>query len=120
MTQRLSDEWQELEKRGEAPPATGRSAEEAMRDQRRKRRLMPTERRRRHRKVSPTLSTELIEQLRRICREMGYVNEEGRGVLASPVIERFLRLAVDAYDHGLIERYEEQIITTMQSLRWKA
>ena len=117
---RLGATWGDLEETGQAPTIGGRSAEEAVRDQHRKRRLMPSERRRRRHKVSPTLSTDLVEQLRQICREMGYVDEEGAGVLASPVVERFLRLAVEAYQGGMIERYENEVVTRSQELRWKA
>lgn len=117
---RFSDVWGQQAEKGLTPAVSGRSAEEAERDKHRRRRLMPSERRRRRHKVSPTLSTDLVEQLRQICREMGYVDEEGAGVLASPVVERFLRLAVEAYQGGMIERYENEVVTRSQELRWKA
>jgi hypothetical protein len=113
-------DWEELARQGQAPALAGRSAEEAQRDRSRTRRIMPTERRRRARKISPTLPEELIDELRDICRELGYVDEDGQGILASEVVRWFLRLAVDAYRSGLIETYEEQVLTSRRGLQWKS
>lgn len=120
MTRRLSSAWRELEQAGLAPETDGRSDEEARRNQRRKRPITPAERRRRKRKVGLTLSPEVIAALRRIGKEMGYVNEDGEGVVCSRLAERFLRLAIEAYEQGLIERYEEQVVVAQQELRWKS
>lgn len=117
---RLSADWQELVERGQAPGTAGRSAEEARRDRERRRPLTPSERRRRRKRLSLTVGEELVTELRRICAERGYVNEDGAGQLASPVVENLLWLAVAAYRDGLIEHYEEQTVTTVDRLRWKA
>lgn len=119
-TARLSDDWQKLVERGQAPGMAGRSAEEARRDQARQRPLTPSERRRRQKRLSLTVGERLVAELRRICAERGYVNADGAGQLASPVIENLLWLAVAAYRDGLIEHYEEQTVTTVDRLRWKA
>jgi len=120
MTRRLSSAWRELEEAGLAPEIDGRSAEEARRDRQRKRPITPSERRRRKRKVGLTLSLELVAALRRVGKEMGYVDDEGEGVVCSRLAERFLRLAIEAYEQGLIERYEEQVVVAQQELRWKS
>ncbi|GEM_PF-2321730 len=120
MTRRLSSAWRELEQAGMAPETDGPSAEEARRNQRRKRPITPAEPRRRKRKVGLTLSPEVIAALRRIGKEMGYVNEDGEGVVCSRLAERFLRLAIEAYEQGLIEGYEEQVVVAQQELRWKS
>jgi len=116
----LSSAWRELEQAGMAPETDGPSAEEARRNQRRKRPITPAEPRRRKRKVGLTLSPEVIAALRRIGKEMGYVNEDGEGVVCSRLAERFLRLAIEAYEQGLIEGYEEQVVVAQQELRWKS
>ena len=113
-------DWDELTRQGEAPELAGRSVEEARRDEHRQRRIMPTERRRRARKISPTLPEDLIAELRSICQELGYVNEDGHGILSSEVIRWFLRLAVEAYRSGLIEMYEEQVLVSQRGLQWKS
>ena len=120
MTQRLSDEWQRLVEEGQAPPAAGRSAEEAARDRQRKRPLTPSERRRRSRKVTLTLSPALLDELRRLCKQWGHAGEDGGGVIASRVVEQFLWLVIEAYQMGLIEEYEEQVTTTRQGFAWKS
>ena len=113
-------DWQGLAQAGQAPELGGRSAEEARRNERRKRPLMPSERRRRERKLTLTLSPELLHELRRICAERGHVDEEGKGKVVSHVVENLLWLAVGAYRDGLVEVYEEQVIDTVERLRWKA
>jgi hypothetical protein len=82
---------------------------------------MPTEIRRRGRKISPTLSEELVSEMREICRELGFTDDEGNGIIASNVIEGFLRHAVEAYRQGELEVVEEQVIKTtlgFRSRRW--
>lgn len=105
----FSAEWGRLQEQGEAPELKGRSAEQDERDKERKRRMMPCERRRQGRKITPTLSAELVAELRQICQELGHVDQEGQGVIASAVIEWFLGLAVEAYRQGLIESYQELV-----------
>lgn len=117
---RLSEEWRRLVEQGEAPGFAGRTAEEMQRNQTRKRKITPYERRRRYRRIGLTVSPELIEDLRRICREYGYVDEEGKGIISSRVVERLLRLAVEAYDAGMIEQYEEAVLVRQQAFRWKS
>ena len=56
------------------------------------------------RKITPTLSRELVERLREICKAEGYVGDDGEGVIASEVIEVLLRAGVRAYESGLIKR----------------
>ena len=111
--------WAQLQQEGEAPQLKGRSAEQDQRDKGRKRRMMPTEKRRRGRKITPTLSAGLVEELRQICQKLGYVNDKGEGVIASSIVEQFLHLAVEAYHQGKIELYEEQIVETETRLRWR-
>jgi hypothetical protein len=115
---RLGEEWDILEESGEAPQLAGRSVEEAERDKERTRKLMPSEIRRRGRKITPTLSAELADEVRDLCAELGYTNDEGEGVVASPVIEKMLRFVVDGYREGKIELTEEQYIETSFAFRW--
>jgi hypothetical protein len=77
---------------------------------------MPTEDRRRGRKISPTLSPILILRLRAICRAEGYVDQDGEGLIASPVIEDLLWAAIEAYERGELEQQEE-IVMVRQRLR---
>lgn len=115
----FSAEWATLQEEGEAPELKGRSAKQDRRDKQRKRPMMPTEKRRRGRKITPTLSADLVEELRQICQELGHVNNEGEGVIASAVVEQFLQLAVEAYRQGRIEPYEEQVVETETRMRWR-
>jgi hypothetical protein len=116
-TTRLSGAWGDLVQQGQAPELAGRSVEEAERDKSRKRKLMPTEIRRRARKISPTLSEELVSDLREICGGLGFTNDEGDGIITSAVIEGFLRYAVEAYREGRLEAVEEQVIETALAFR---
>ena len=113
-------DWQQLIQAGQAPEMGGRSAEEARRNERRKRPITPSERRRRKRRLSLTVSEELIAELRKICRDFGYVNADDEGILASPVLENLLWLVVGAYRDGLVERYQERVEAAVDRLRWKA
>lgn len=117
---RLGEAWQDLEYHGEAPALAGRTAQEVARDRTRKRPLSPSERRRRGRKISPTLPADLAEELRSICAELGHVDESGQGVIASDVVSWFLRLAAEAYRAGLIEQVETDVVTKTHEMRWKA
>ncbi len=115
----FDQDWQALTQEGQAPELGGRSAVEAERDKQRKRKLTPSERRRRQRKLTLTLSAELLDKLRAICKSRGYVDEEGHGIVASRVVEQMLWIIVQGYETGLIEEYEQQVITTVQDFRWK-
>jgi hypothetical protein len=117
---RLGEAWQDLEYHGEAPALTGRMAQEAARDKIRKRPMSPSERRRRGRKISPTLPEDLTQELRDICKELGHVDEAGNGVIDSGVVTWFLRLAVEAYRAGLLEQVETDVVTKTHEMRWKA
>ncbi len=116
----FSADWEELTRQGEAPEMGGRSAEEARRNEQRRQKVRPTERRRRKRRISVTVDESLVERLREIGKEHGYVSEQGEGQVASPIVARFLRLAIEAYETGLIEQYEEDVTTTVEEFRWKA
>ena len=102
---RMSEKWNRLEEDGQVPETgEGQTAERAEQDKKRKRRRMPSEDRRMGRKISPTLSRELVQRLREICKAEGYVGDDGEGVIASEVIEVLLRAGVRAYESGLIKR----------------
>ena len=73
----------------------------------RKRKRYPTEDKRAGRVIGPTLSAELIDRLREICAEAGYVASDGQGQIASPIIEDLLWYAVNAYDAGELRQSTE-------------
>ena len=109
----LSEEWADLQEEGEIREGgVGRTAERAARDKVRKRPRMPAEDRRVGRKIAPTLSAALVQRLRTICRKEGYINKDGDGVIASPVIEDLLWVGVEAYDRG--ELVSEEVVTVIQ------
>jgi hypothetical protein len=109
----LSEEWADLQEEGEIrEEGMGRTAERAARDKVRKRPRMPAEDRRIGRKIAPTLSAALVQRLRTICRKEGYINKDGDGVIASPVIEDLLWVGVEAYDRG--ELVSEEVVTVIQ------
>lgn len=85
----------------------------------RKRPVMPSEVRRRGRKISPTLPVDLIDDLRDISQALGYVDDAGEGVISSAVIVQLLRLAVEAYKSGQVEQYEERVSVAQRGLKWK-
>jgi hypothetical protein len=110
---RLSEEWTELQEEGKiSGRGVGKSAERAVRDERRKRPRMPTEDRRVGRKIAPTLSTALVRRLRAICQREGYINNDGEGIIASPVIEDLLWVGVEAYERG--ELVPEDVVTVVK------
>lgn len=115
---RLSEEWDILSQGGEAPERDGRSVEEEERDKSRKRRRMPTEGRRAGRKISPTLSLELIAELKAHCQELGYVNDAGEGIIASPVVEQLLKVALEALRRGAVVWQKEARTVTEWDLKW--
>ena len=113
----MSSKWTGLDEEVKAVArGKGRTAENAERDKSRKRYRMPSEDRRVGRKITPTLSPDLVQRLREICKEEGYVGKDGEGIIASPVIEGLLRVAVQAYDNGLIKKVE--VVEVRQELQW--
>ncbi len=115
--QSLSDEWSDLQQQGKVPEkGKGTTANYAERDKERKRKRMPTENRRKGRKVSPTLSHKLIQRLQAICKAEGHIDPDGEGIIASSVIEDLLWAAVEAYDRGEFEEVKE-VVQVRQRLR---
>jgi hypothetical protein len=114
---RLSNEWADLQRVGRVPEkGEGETAKRTSRDEQRQRKRMPTEDRRVGRKIAPTLSRDLVNRLRSICKAEGYIDSEGEGIIASPVIEDLLWAAVEAYDRGEFER-EEVVVEVQRRLR---
>lgn len=110
---RLSTDWADLQRQGRVPDqGTGETARRAERDKERQRPRMPSEDRRAGRKITPTLSAELMRKLRTICKKEGYVGKDGEGTIASPVIEDLLWVGVEAYDRG--ELVPEEVVTMVQ------
>lgn len=110
---RLSAEWADLQQRDQVPElGAGTTAERAVRDKVRKRPRMPTEDRRVGRKIAPTLSAELVRKLRAICKREGYIDKDGEGVVASPVVEDLLWVGVEAYESG--ELVTEEVVTVIE------
>ena len=116
----LSEEWADLKEKGRIhEQGVGRTAEREARNQTRKRPRMPTEDRRAGRKIAPTLSAKLVQRLRTICKKEGYISKDGKGVIASPVIEDLLWVGVEAYERG--ELVSEEVVTVIERrLRRKA
>ena len=114
---RMSGKWNDLNDEVKvAGQGKGRTADNAERDKSRRRPRMASEDRRVRRKITPTLSLDLIQQLREICKEEGYVGKDGEGTIASPVIEGLLSAAVQAYNAGLIKKVE--VVEVRQELQW--
>jgi hypothetical protein len=118
----LSEEWEDLEEAGEVPPeGAGETAKRAERDKKREesggRRRMPSEDDRVGRKISPTLSGRLVARLRAICKAAGHIDKDGKGQIASSVIEDLLWIAVEAYDRGELEAVEEVVEVRRTRLR---
>ncbi len=114
---RLSTEWSDLRGAGQVPDkGKGTTAEEIERDGKRERKRYPTERRRVGRKISPTLSSELVQRLRDICKAMGYIGDDGEGQITSSVIEDLLWVGVDAYGKGELEAVEEEVVEIRKRL----
>ena len=108
---RLSGVWSDLRDGGRVPErGAGETARRAERDEKRKRKRMPAEDRRVGRKIAPTLSGALVQRLKAICKEEGYVDPDGNGVIASPMIEDLLWAAVESYDGGEFDREEEAVV----------
>ena len=119
MTERhLSDEWKDLEAMDAVPSVgSGTTAVRAARNAQRVRRRMPSEDRRIERKITPTLSRKLVQRLRTICKAEGYVNSEGKGIIASPVIEDLLWAGIEAYEQGELVAEDVEIKTVQRRLR---
>lgn len=108
---RLSADWGDLQEVGKVPDTgKGKTAERVERDKTRRRPRYPSEDRRAARKISPTLSLDLVQRLREICRAEGHAGKDGEGQIASSVIEDLLWAAVDAYERGEFEPVEEVVI----------
>jgi len=114
----LSEAWADLQAAGEVPDrGAGATAERAERDARRKRKRMPTEDRRVGRKITPTLSRQLVRRLRTICKEAGYIGPDGEGIIASPVIEDLLWAGIEAYERGELVAEEVEVTMVQRRLR---
>ncbi len=117
---RLSDAFADLQREGQAPTVgKGTTAERVERDKTRKRPRYPSEDRRVGRRISPTLSRELVDRLREICKAEGYTGDDGQGVIASAVVEGLLRWAIRSYERGGFEWREETETIAHQRLRSK-
>ncbi|MBN1318879.1 MAG: hypothetical protein JXA42_25585 [Anaerolineales bacterium] len=109
----LSAEWSDLQDEDKVPSkGVGETARRAERDKRRIRPRMPAEDRRMGRKIAPTLSSELVQRLRTICKREGYIGKDGEGIIASPIIEDLLWVGVEAYEAG--ELVPEEVVTVVQ------
>jgi len=101
-------EWAQLLERGEAPAVAGRTADEAQRSARRVaaggRRIMPSEIRRRERRVGGRLPVALVQDLRRICQEWG-----GESRISSHVLERMIGTVIGLYRAGWLELVQETV-----------
>ena len=117
---RLSNQWKDLKKQGQVPEkGKGTSADRAEKDENRKKSRYPSEDSRVGRKITPTLSTQLVQRLRTICKQEGYAGKNGNGSIVSSVIEDLLWVGVEAYDRGELESEEEQVIQVRKRLRQK-
>ena len=84
----------------------GTTAERAEQAKTRENPRYDSEDRRVLRKITPTLPLELVERLRAICKAEGYTNPDGSGQIASPVVEDLLRVGIEAYERGELQRVE--------------
>lgn len=115
---KLSSQWNDLTRAGAVPTqGKGTTAARAKRDEKRDRKRMPTEDRRRKTQIGPTLSLPLIRKLRKICKAEGYVGNDGNGIIASPVIEDLLWAAIEAYERGEFETKEVEVVEVQKRLR---
>lgn len=113
----IGSDWDDLVAAGSVPDAgAGRTAEKEKRSAGRAAPVTPSEERRIGRKISPTLSRELITKLQHICKREGYVNSQGVGMIASSVIEDLLWAGIEAYERG--DLVAEEVVTgTARRLR---
>ena len=113
---RLSGQWKDLAQADAVPTqGKGTTAKRAERDEKRKRKRMPTEDRRT--RIGPTLSPRLIRKLRAICKQEGHVGRNGNGMIVSSVIEDLLWAAVGAYERGELETEEVEVVEVQKRLR---
>ncbi|MBN1954373.1 MAG: hypothetical protein JW900_04900 [Anaerolineae bacterium] len=112
-------EWAQLLEQGEAPEVAGRTAAEAQRSARRVaaggRRLMPSELRRRERRVGGRLPVALVQDLRRICQEW-----DGENRISSYVLERMIGTVIGLYRAGRLELVQETVPTAGRGSRTPA
>ena len=107
---KLSRDWADLQEEDRVPDrGAGITAERIERDKERATPRYPSEDRRIGRKISPTLSRDLVSRLRTICKAEGHVDQDGEGVIASSVIEDLLWAAVEAYERGEFAEVEEVV-----------
>lgn len=99
LDRKLSADWAGL--KGQVPErGKGTTADRIERDKTRKRKRYPTEDRRVGKVIGPTLSLELVERLREICKEAGYTRRDGTGQIASLVIEDLLWIGISECEHS--------------------
>ena len=100
--------WAQLLEQDAAPEVAGRTAAEAHRSAKRVaaggRRLMPSEIRRRERRVGGRLPAALVQDLRRICQEWG-----GESRISSHVLERMIGTVIGLYRAGRLELIRETV-----------
>ena len=112
-------EWEKQRQQGETPEAGGRTAEEARRDKTRKRKIMPSERRRRQRKICLRLSSELVAEFRTICASFRHIRPDGTGAIASRVLELLLDATICRYREGGFRLTEVEVPATVLCLTWR-
>lgn len=104
----IGKDWEGLEEQEQVPSkGSGQTAERVQRDVRRVHPVTKSEERRRGRKISPTLSSELVRKLQAIGKQEGWVNSDGEGMIASPLIEDLLWIGVEAYEAGELVGVDE-------------
>ncbi len=100
--------WAQLLEQDAAPEVAGRTAAEAQRSAERVaaggRRIMPSEIRRRERRVGGRLPAALVRDLRRICQEWG-----GESRISSHVLERMMGTVIGLYRAGRLELIRETV-----------
>ena len=115
---RLSSEWNDLRSAGRVPEqGSGRTVEQIARDAGRTRRRYPSEERRVGRKITPTLTRELVQRLQLICAVEGHVNHHGEPQINSGIVEDLLWAGIHAYETGGLEAVEENIVQKRKRLR---
>lgn len=111
--------WEKQDQQGEVPELGGRTAVEIQRDKARKRKLMPSERRRRQRKVCLRLSRGLVDELQAICANFGYTRPDGSGIIASRIVELLLDATVRRYRQGGFRLAQVEVPATVLCLTWR-
>lgn len=104
----IGKDWDGLDEHEQEPrKGSGQTAKRVQRDIRRVHPVSKSEERRRGRKISPTLSSELIRKLQTIGKQEGWINSDGEGMIASPLIEDLLWVGVEAYEAGELTGVDE-------------